>query len=173
MQDVPYGYCHCGCGRKTKVSPKTDGGHGYIKGKPRKWIPGHQNRRRPPHLVNPDTGCWEWQGSRNNKGYGQQWENGKFVFAHRWAYEQAKGPIPNGLSIDHLCGNRACVNPDHLEAVDHATNCRRGRQSKLTWGDVDRIRALEGVLTQYQIADQFGVTQSCIQRILTGGSWVR
>ena len=47
------------------------------------------------------------------------------TYAHRFAYEQAKGAIPDGLEIDHLCRNRRCVNPDHLEAVTHQENQRR------------------------------------------------
>jgi len=72
------------------------------------------------------TDCWLWLGKIERNGYGRFWYNGRCVFAHRFAYEDAKGPIPEGLSIDHLCRNRGCVNPSHLEAVTNRVNLLRG-----------------------------------------------
>jgi hypothetical protein len=69
------------------------------------------------------NGCWLWTASaRGASGYGQFYWNGSMVGAHRVAYELCKGPVPDGLSIDHLCCVRLCVNPDHLEAVTCAEN---------------------------------------------------
>ena len=69
--------------------------------------------------------CWPWTGSLV-KGYGQFSVNGKTVYAHRWAYEEAIGPIPDRLTIDHLCRTPACVNSRHLEAVSNRENILRG-----------------------------------------------
>ena len=61
--------------------------------------------------------CIEWTGTIGADGYGKKWNNSKrnWVQAHRWVYEQEVGAIPDGLMIRHLCHNKKCVNPDHLE----------------------------------------------------------
>lgn len=73
------------------------------------------------------AGCWEWQASRRPDGYGQVSVDGRMRLAHRVLYEVLVGPIPDGLESDHVCRERSCVNPDHLEPVTHRENVLRGQ----------------------------------------------
>jgi hypothetical protein len=70
--------------------------------------------------------CWVWTGSRSTGGYARVWDGKRVVQAHRLSYELFVGPIPDGLYLDHLCRNRRCVKPEHLEPVTNQENQRRG-----------------------------------------------
>lgn len=71
-------------------------------------------------------GCWVWTGHIMKSGYGRKRVGPKKILAHRFVYERMIGPIPSGLTIDHLCRNRACVRPDHLDPVTAYENFLRG-----------------------------------------------
>ncbi len=77
-------------------------------------------------VVNDATGCWEWIGGQNGKGYGMFSKGYGSRLIHRLTYEELVGPIPDGFVIDHLCKVRHCGNPSHLEPVTPAENARRG-----------------------------------------------
>ncbi|MFH0981536.1 MAG: HNH endonuclease signature motif containing protein [Planctomycetota bacterium] len=80
--------------------------------------------------VDKTDSCWLWIGAMNLQGYGNFWigptETEGYVGAHRFAYTHFVGPVPEGMDLDHLCRNRACVNPAHLEPVTRRVNLRRG-----------------------------------------------
>ena len=80
--------------------------------------------------VDTSGDCWVWTAARNGFGYGKfSVGRGHDVPAYRWAYRFLVGPVPRGYLLDHLCRNRLCVRPDHLEPVTHAENIRRGWQA--------------------------------------------
>jgi hypothetical protein len=79
-----------------------------------------------------DDGCWVWTAYKDSRGYGRFNVGGRIEYAHRVAYTQVIGVIPEGLVIDHLCRNTSCVNPAHMEAVSHGENTARGIRMRRT-----------------------------------------
>lgn len=108
-------YCGKSCSRSARSLPWPD----------RFWEKVDKNGPIPDHR--PELGqCWVWQGSTNKDGYGRTWTPERQKGAHRASYELMIGPIPGDLDLDHLCRNRSCVNPTHLEPVTTRENILRG-----------------------------------------------
>ncbi len=134
--------------------------------------------------------CWNWLAYIHYSGYGyfHNYRLSKSAMpAHRVAYMLSKGSIPGRLQIQHLCNNRLCCNPNHLELGDDKKNMRymvecnrqninhkgeNNPSSKLKEDDVREIHTLykEGFIQQ-DIAEMFEVTQVCVSSILTGKNW--
>ena len=127
---------------RREIKTRYDRNHGIAKhGTPayRAKLSANMKRRYPwpdrfwnavekdgPQVEGMTGECWIWTAS-TVRGYGTVRLDGKRRRAHRVSYEMAKGPIPEGLDVDHLCFNPPCVNPDHLEAVTREENLRRRR----------------------------------------------
>lgn len=86
------------------------------------------NRPARPAYVIDANGCWLWQGAISHRGYGLAWDAAAYKMraAHILIYEQHRGAVPAGLQLDHLCRNRKCVNPAHLDPVTQDVNVQRG-----------------------------------------------
>lgn len=167
---IPLGLCKCGCGGSTSIAPQSHTKHGYVKGMPVSYINGHWPRKSNVDYLEQDTGfdtlCWIWQRGIASAGYGVTKVNNKAISAHRLYYIRAKGSIPEGLELDHLCRNRACVNPDHLEAVSRQENIRRGAAIKIDDAAVRLIRMSQ--MPVPEIVRRFGVTPSYARLVLEG-----
>jgi hypothetical protein len=124
--------CECGCGKETNVLKTTNRKYGWVKGHFARFRTGHNRNsgvrsRTTRWLVDSSTGCWNWQLSIREDGYGRDSGHAGIQtrLAHRSVYEQMRGPLSKELELDHLCRNRRCVNPDHLEPVSKTVNLAR------------------------------------------------
>ena len=136
--------------------------------------------------VRKTRGCWYWTGARASNGYGNVRRNGRNTTAHRFAYEEQHGPVPEGQELLHWCDNKLCVrvHPDHVQPGTHMANVRdcvsKGRHAngerhgnaKLSEADVERVREayLSGT-RQRDLAAVWGVNQSAISKIVSGKLW--
>lgn len=129
MQDIPYGFCHCGCGQKTRFATKTDASTNRIKGCPNLYVHGHHAKvgRAERFVVENrgyETPCHIWTGRTDQAGYGYLVVDGRITRAHRWNYERLVAQIPVGAILCHRCDIPACIRPDHLFPGSQADNMR-------------------------------------------------
>lgn len=127
--------------------------------------------------------CWLWTGTQNDTGYGRFRIASRWAAAHRYAYKALKGPIPDGMQVRHLCHNRLCCNPMHLEIGTAKENIQdsvvAGRHphggtngnAKLGNEAVIYIRQNPDRLTGNQLAEQFGVSKGTISNVKSGKIW--
>ena len=192
---APYGECQCGCGQSTKIAYRTDTQMGWLKEQSVAYIRGHSGGRGYGKIlddkfwekVDRSDGCWIWQGSLNNRGYGQINLDGKRQLAHRVSWEMANGPIESGLNVLHHCDNPPCIRPDHLflgtsqdNALDMVSKGRHkgnpnGKTPKpnLDASQVTAIRELykTGKYSQSELGERFGMCRMTINNIVNRRTW--
>lgn len=177
------GLCECGCGGQTPLASQTHRAKGWIKGQPIRFIKGHSGHkyrigdgaiadRWRIEDCGFETPCWVWLLAKKAGGYGNVMAEGRSQVAHRYYYEQIHGKLPRHTHLDHLCRNRACVNPDHLEPVTPAENSRRGSNAKVSLLEVQQIRSLmaDGWRAK-DIAYAFGISDVQVYNIRNRKSW--
>mgnify|MGYP001614934139 CR=1 FL=1 len=172
--------CECGCGKSAPIAQRNRTKGNWIKGQSLRFIHGHNGRGKGkpikkglPYTINIITGCWIWKWYKDKKGYGVMRKNGLLLKAHRYFYKKYKGGILEGLQLDHLCRNKSCVNPEHLEIVTNAENCRRGLNAKLNYNIILQIKnKLSNGVKQQRLVEQFNVSPSTISEIARGKAWI-
>ncbi len=194
QDDIPYGFCHCGCGEKTTIAPMTSAALGVRKGEPRRFIVGHS--RRVQELPSLETRlwekvekrapneCWPFTGA-TARGYGRIGVGYDTENAHRVVLKLTAGPPPAPDSQGrHLCGNPICCNPAHLawgdqsanqmDRVIHGTSNRGTRHgmAKLTENEIREIRRrCRRGETQRSVGADYGINQQSVSEIVNRKTW--
>lgn len=157
------------------MAKKTRSSIGHVRGQPIPYINGHNRRKQERYQIEDrgyETPCWIWLLAKSQWGYGLEADGHRQQAAHRAEYKRRYGTIPDNLELDHLCRQRDCVNPDHLEPVTRAMNIQRGDLSQLTEPEVRAIkRMLQEGVKQKEIAQYFNVCRATISCIATGHTW--
>lgn len=143
----------------------------------------YREARPISYVVDPATGCWNVVShAPNDEGYIYVKRNSQQMLAHRYSYELAYGPIPDGLFVCHQCDNPICINPAHLFLGTNTDNMQdavqkgriaygeRNGNSKLTKANVRAIRA-DTISTQSDLGREYGVSEGTIRNIKTSRSW--
>lgn len=166
---MPNGFCECGCGGKTKIIEGTDSRRGWVKGQSMRYLLGHSRRTSGiDYVVDAVTGCWLWQLKLSTTGYGRK----EGTYAHIYYYKLKYGPVPDGKELDHLCRNRACINPDHVEPVSHTINTIRGARTKYNEEIVKEVRRLHTTGLGYRkLAKLLDMPRSTIGFIIRRDIW--
>jgi len=133
------------------------------------------------NLLKMDSGCWEFIGARDSKGYGRIWHEGNTIMAHRACWIVTNGPIPVGIFVLHKCDNPPCCNPDHLRLGTADDNTQdmlaKGRYKitrnpKLSADQVIEIKAaLETGTTRRELSERFAVSLGAIDHIKHNRNW--
>jgi len=189
--EVPFGYCHCGCGQRTNIAKEANRRKGHIAGQPMRFVRGHRARLPQFRPTGPRPGwlehfweqaepvegplatlCWRWTGAKYKNGYGKASVAGRTRYAHRLAYEEAIGEIPGRAQVNHLCDWKNCIATNHLVLGSHTINARDAASKgflnrKLRAGNVQEMRYLhrEGWALP-ALAEKFSIAPESVKRIV-------
>lgn len=190
MPEIPYGYCHCGCGQKTNVCRCSHKARGMVKGEPNKFIAGHQSRTDVKERFwvkvekRSETECWLWLAAvrRIDEGYGAFWLDGRHQPSSRVAWLLTFGEIPQGLQVLHKCDNPRCCNPSHLFLGTNQDNNKdkvskdrhiygsRNMSTKLTEMQASEIKNMNHRYAR-KVGLIYGVTRHVVADIWRGRTW--
>ena len=137
------------------------------------WKRRRRRLLKPFYRIDEKSGCWIWLRATNGRGYGVMVDDKSHrIYSHRYFYEKKYGKVPANLEIDHKCKVRSCVNPDHMEPVTHFENCIRSSTTKLTYGQVLKMRKMRKEGKTYKsIAEFFKIAESHAWETISGNRW--